>query len=228
MRTFAPTEHSSACGRADRIMRALLSIVALTIVCAGPALALARADEPKLGPQTALVRAACRDVARLASDQRAALTVYCPPLVPYAPGIRREYAGSIGGGEEIAPGYGISFASRSRFGPRWGGHWTLDVGRPATVRRLRQPFPQHPEELIRIRNRDVGVYRIAQELRSFYAGHVVYAWQERGLRFHLTIHGFDWESQLREMTAALMAAIDRCSAAPAAPTCTKALLRPRG
>lgn len=210
-------------------MRALLSMAALAIACAGPALALAQAGEPKLGPQTALVRAACRDVARLAADQGATLTVYCPPLVPYAPGVRREYAGSIGGGTaKIAPGYLISFASRSRFGPRWGGHWTLDVGRPATVRRLRQPFPQNPQELIRIRNRDVGVYRIDQELRSFYAGHVVYAWQERALRFHLTVHGFEWEPQLRQMTAALMAAIDRCSVAPGSQICSKVLLRPSG
>lgn len=209
-------------------MRALLCTVALAITCSGPALALVRADEPKLGPLTALVRAACGEVARLAADQGATLTVYCPPLVPYAPGIRREYAGSIGGGEKIAPGYLISFGSRSRFGPRWGGHWTLDVGRPATVRRLRQPFPQRPEELIRVRNRDVGVYRIAQELRSFYAGHVVYVWQERGVRFHLTIHGFDWEPQLREMTAAMMAAIDRCNAAPGSQICSKVLMPPGG
>ena len=120
-------------------MRPLLSVVALAIISAGPALALARADEPRLGPQTALVRAACREVARLASDQRATLTVYCPPLVPYAPGIRREYGArgaSAAGPRKIAPGYLISFASRSRFGPRWGGHWTLDVGRPADGRAL--------------------------------------------------------------------------------------------
>ena len=181
----ARRELSSACGRADLVMRPLLSVVALAIISAGPALALARADEPRLGPQTALVHAACREVARLASDQRATLTVYCPPLVPYAPGIRREYAGSIGGG--AAEDCARLFDQLREPQPV-----RAAVGRPLDTRRrtpsrqskrFRQPFPQRPEELIRLRNRDVGVYRIAQELRSFYAGHVVYAWQERGLRF---------------------------------------------
>lgn len=191
------------------------------------AFAVARAD-PALGPPPPLVLNACRDVAARARDQGLALTVYCPSLVPYARGIRLEWAGSIGGGADLAPGYAISFASRVVGGAGgWGGHWTLDVGRPATVRRLRHPFPQRPQELVDVRGRDVGVYRIDQDIRSFYAGHVVYAWQEKGLRFHLTVHGYQWESRLRRMASALMSAIDRCASRPSLELCSKVIIRTR-
>ena len=181
-----------------------------------------------LGPPSPLILNDCREVAARAAEQSVRITVYCPPLVPRAFGIRREYAGSIGGGEEMAAGYTISFASRIVGGPSgWGGHWTLDVGQPAAVRRLRRPFPQMPQELIRIRSRDVGVYLIEANIRSFYAGHVVYAWQEQGVRFHFTVHGYEWEGRLRQMTSALMTAIDQCGPGWVTPFCSKAVLRPR-
>jgi len=189
------------------------------------ALASASAQEPALVPTSPVVANACRDVAARVAEQGRTFIVYCPPLVPKAPGLRLEWAGSIGGSKELAGGYAISFASRVVGGANgWGGHWTLDVGQPALLRRLRRPFPQAPEERIRVQNREVGVYRIPADIRSFYAGHVVYAWQESGRRFHLTVHGYHWEARLRRMAAALMTAIDRCTARPTLPLCAKVMI----
>lgn len=212
----------------DVVMRVLVAVGALLVVVGALVFTPARADGSGLGPPSALVVDACRDVAARAAEQDRTYTVYCPPLVPQARGIRLEWAGSIGGSKELNGGYAISFASRVVGGASgWGGHWTLDVGQPAILRRLRKPFPQVPEELIRLRNRDVGVYRVAADIRSFYAGHVVYAWQESGRRFHLTVHGYEWEARLRRMASALMAAIDRCTARPSMSFCSKVIIRPR-
>jgi hypothetical protein len=201
-----------------------LASAAILVIAAASAVAAPREG---LGPPSRLVLDACRSVAARAAAQGAALTVYCPPLVPHARGIRLEWAGSLDGGDALAPGYLISFASRVAGGPSgWGGHWTLDVGRPAAVRRARRPFPQRPDELIAVAGRDVGVYWIPEDIRSFYAGHVVYAWQEHGLRFHLSVHGYQWEARLRRIASALMAAMDRCRARPALRFCSNVVMRP--
>jgi len=186
----------------DVVMRVLVAVGALLVVVGALVFTPARADGSGLGPPSALVVDACRDVAARAAEQDRTYTVYCPPLVPQARGIRLEWAGSIGGSKELCRSAG-------------------DLA-PAA-----QAFPQAPEELIRLRNRDVGVYRIAADIRSFYAGHVVYAWQESGRRFHLTVHGYEWEVRLRRMASALMAAIERCTARPSMSFCSKVIIRPR-
>ncbi len=209
-------------------MRVTFCLAVLSLAVGGAGFGLAASGNTVLGPPSALVLNSCRDVASLVAEQSVRLNVYCPPLVPRAPGIRRDHAGSLRSGKEMELGYALSFSSRIAGGENgWGRHWTLDVGRPAAVRRLRQPFPQSPQELIRIRKRDVGVYRIEEGIRSFYAGHVVYAWQENSLRFHLTVHGHQWETRLRQMTSALMAAIDQCTPARTTSFCSKVVLRPR-
>jgi hypothetical protein len=156
------------------------------------------------------------------------LTVYCPPLVPRARGTRLEYAGGLGGSKNLAPGYQISFGSRIVGGASgWGGHWTFAVGRPSVVARY-LPTPASTNDRIRIRDRNVLAYLIPEGTRSFYAGHLVFAWRERGVAFHLTVHGYEWDSRLRRMTSAWMASLDRCRADPSLAICLTVVTRSRG
>jgi hypothetical protein len=109
-----------------------------------------------------------------------------------------------------------------RFGPT---REANSVGKPVSVRRLRQPLPSRPEKLVNFNARTVGVYRIAPNIRSFYAGHILYAWQEKRLRFHLTVHGYQWEPRLQRMASALKNAIDRCDEKPTLRLCSRVIIR---
>ena len=205
-------------------MIALISAAVLALVLAGSKYVDARASGSPLGPAQSGVVHACRDIAKRAIAQHTALTVYCPPLVPHARGIRREYAGGLGGLRDLAAGYQISFLSLAVGGADgWGGHWTFAAGRPTAIARY-LPLSVPPDTRIPLRRREVAAYSIPQDLRSFYAGHRVYVWRESNVAFHLTVHGLQWNARLRRMAIALMAALDDCRARPARPSCASVVI----
>lgn len=56
----------------------------------------------------------------------------------------------------------------------------------------------------------VTIYRIPPESRGFYAGHVVFEWEQGETTSHVTMHGHEHEPQVRTMAAALIEQVKTC------------------
>lgn len=125
-------------------------------------------------------------------------TVYCPPIVPVGPAKVAEYALNHSRSRRHRS-YLLEMSSPSLMGLHGrgldaaGGHWTVAAGTDPSLRLLVQapsarerPQPRRT----RIDSTTVDVYDMPsyEEGGGLYGGHVVIAWNRRGVTYQVSIH----------------------------------------
>jgi hypothetical protein len=140
----------------------------------------------------------------------------CPPVVPEGP-LEVRAAGPIAASDGYARSYVLDLGSGSldtihgRQVDTNGGHWTVSAARgPAArkvlvdqlhaalgTRRARCRF-------LRLAGERVEACQVPSTDDGYYSGHVAYAWEHRGVVYHVTIHGHDEEPRVALMMAALI------------------------
>jgi hypothetical protein len=92
-----------------------------------------------------------------------------------------------------------------------GGHWTVSAARGPTARKLlaeqlhaalgvRRARCRH----LRLAGEPVEACQVPASDDGYYSGHIAYAWEHRGVVYHITIHGHAEEPRVALMMAALI------------------------
>jgi hypothetical protein len=140
----------------------------------------------------------------------------CPPLVPQGP-LEVRAAGPIAPSGGYARSYVLDLASgsldtiRGRSVNSNGGHWTISAARGRAARTV---LTQQLHAALGVRRARCRQLRLAGEPveacqvptsdDGYYSGHIAYAWEHRGVVYHITIHGHANEPRLALMMAALI------------------------
>ena len=140
----------------------------------------------------------------------------CPPLVPQGP-LEVRAAGPIAPSGGYARSYVLDLASGSLDtirGQRVNtneGHWTISAARgPAARTVLNQQL--HAAlgirrarcRQLRLDGEPVEACQVPTSDDGYYSGHIAYAWEHRGVVYHITIHGHANEPRVAPMMAALI------------------------
>jgi hypothetical protein len=140
----------------------------------------------------------------------------CPPLVPQGP-LEVHAAGPIAPSGGYARSYVLDLASGSLDtirGQRVNsnqGHWTISAARGRAARTV---LTQQLHAALGVRRAHCRQLRLASEPveacqvptsdDGYYSGHIAYAWEHRGVVYHITIHGHANEPRVALMMAALI------------------------
>jgi len=140
----------------------------------------------------------------------------CPPLVPQGP-LEVRAAGPIAPSGGYTRSYVLDLASGSLDtirGQRVNsnqGHWTISAARGRAARTV---LTQQLHAALGVRRARCRQLRLAGEPveacqvptsdDGYYSGHIGYAWEHRGVVYHITIHGHANEPRLALMMAALI------------------------
>jgi hypothetical protein len=140
----------------------------------------------------------------------------CPPLVPLGP-LEVRAAGPIAPSGGYARSYVLDLASGSLDtirGQRVNsneGHWTISAARGRAARKV---LNQQLHAALGVRRARCRQLRLAGEPveacqvptsdDGYYSGHIAYAWEHRGVVYHITIHGHANEPRVALMMAALI------------------------
>jgi hypothetical protein len=140
----------------------------------------------------------------------------CPPLVPNG-ALQVRAAGPIAPSDGYERSYVLDLASSSldaihgRAVDTNGGHWTVSAARGPTARKvlaqqLHAALGTRPARCRRLRLADerVEACRVPSADGGYYSGHIAYAWEHRGVIYHITIHGYAEEPRVALMMAALI------------------------
>jgi hypothetical protein len=158
-----------------------------------------------------VVVAACRRLASRSRAQGSSRPLYCPPLVPKASSYRIDAAGGLSHGyQNLVQEVGVSVRSTTARRRSFGDHWTFAEGDPRTIVGA-YLAPEVGRSVMRtlLGGRPVTVYRMP-EGGSFYSGHIVIEWRQRGLAFQVSIHGHRNLKRVRLMSLALMYEVTNC------------------
>jgi hypothetical protein len=140
----------------------------------------------------------------------------CPPLVPQGP-LEVRTAGPIAPSAGYARSYVLDLASGSLDTIRGQsvnsnqGHWTISAARGRAARTV---LNQQLHAALGVRRARCRQLRLAGEPveacqvptsdDGYYSGHIAYAWEHRGVVYHITIHGHANEPRVALMMAALI------------------------
>lgn len=140
----------------------------------------------------------------------------CPPLVPDG-ALQVRAAGPIAASDGYARSYILDLASGSldtihgKAVDTNGGHWTVSAARGPTARnvlaqQLHAALGTRPARCRQLRLADerVEACRVPSADGGYYSGHIAYAWEHRGVIYHITIHGYAEEPRVALMMAALI------------------------
>jgi hypothetical protein len=140
----------------------------------------------------------------------------CPPLVPEGP-LEVRAAGPIAASDGYERSYVLELASDSldtihgRTVDTNGGHWTVSAARGPTARKvlaeqLHAALGTRPARCrqLRLAGEWVEACQVPATDDGYYSGHIAYAWEHRGVIYHITIHGHAEEPRVALMMAALI------------------------
>ena len=140
----------------------------------------------------------------------------CPPLVPKEP-LQVRAAGPIAPSDGYERSYVLDLSSgsldtiRGRSVDTNGGHWTISAARGPAARKVlaqqlhaalgvRRAVCRH----LRLDGEPVEACQVPTSDDGYYSGHIAYAWEHRGVVYHITIHGHANEPRVALMMAALI------------------------
>ena len=158
-------------------------------------------------PRPALERG-CRSVRERSREQAVRRRVICPPLTPAVAPLRLELACGARVCAKLADGYQVGVWSSGVEHDELGAHWSFARGSPAALRWYLQGGAPRYRPLstthTMLAGTRVTVYRMPRRAQAFYAGHVVLSWRTGADEFHLTMHGWSNEPDMRLMAEALI------------------------
>jgi hypothetical protein len=140
----------------------------------------------------------------------------CPPLVPQGP-VEVHAAGPIATSDGYEQSYVLDLASgsldtiRGRSIDTNGGHWTISAARGPTARKvlteqLHAALGSRPARCrhLRLAGEPVEACQVPTTDDGYYSGHIAYAWEHRGVVYHITIHGHANQPRVALMMAAFI------------------------